>query len=340
MVKLVILACAAAGCTAFEDPDIVIDIRVLGMSATLPEQVIDIDLANPPTDPNVLVNQMHATTVCALVADPTNARQLRWTMTLCPQNDSERCYDDHPQTVIGMDIAADPETTTPTNLTLPGNCIAPDDSINPGCMCAIVNPNSDLLAVVLDALNNDPLHGFQGLDYAVSLQVGGEAADPNLDQYAEKALRIAARVPSDREANNNPKLQQLQGQIDAGPFIIPFGRCADTQSPLEVAPGTSINLFPVEPDGVRETYVIPTLDGGSEMFTESLTYQWNATGGGFSRGSTGGPRDTFGNDAPLDTDWAAPSDVTEPTDFSFWLVQRDERLGEDWYEFCLRVVPP
>jgi hypothetical protein len=87
--------------------------------------------------------------------------------------------------------------------------------------------------------------------------------------------------------------------------------------------------------------VIPTLDGGSEVFTESLTYQWIANGGGISRGDTGGPKDPFGNDAPLDTDWTAPSakDVTEPTDFTVWMIQRDERLGANWLELCIRVDP-
>jgi hypothetical protein len=337
VVKLLALACAVAGCTTFEDPDIVIDIRVLGMSATVPEQVLDVDLANPPM-PADLLAMMQPTVVCALVADPTNQRRLRWTMTLCPQNSSERCYDDHPQTMIGMGVVDDPETATP-NRTLPANCVGSDNSIAPDCMCATVNPDGNLLAVLLDALNDDPLHGFQGLDYAVSLRVGGEDGDPDLDQYAEKALRVAARVPSTREPNNNPSLQQLQGEVGAGgPFIIPLGRCADTENPITIEAGTSINLFPAEAVGARETYVIPTLDGGSEMFTESLTYQWTANAGSLSRGDTGGPRDPFGNDAPLDTDWSPPK-VTEPTDFLFWLVQRDERLGEAWYEFCLRVVP-
>jgi len=75
------------------------------------------------------------------------------------------------------------------------------------------------------------------------------------------------------------------------------------------------------------------------MFTESLTYQWVADGGGISRGSTGGPKDPFGNDAPTDSDWTAPSDVTVPTDFTIWVIQRDERLGGHWYSMCAHVTP-
>jgi hypothetical protein len=79
----------------------------------------------------------------------------------------------------------------------------------------------------------------------------------------------------------------------------------------------------------------------SRMFTESLTYQWLASAGHFSAGTTGGTRDAFGNPPPLFTDWTAPAakDLDGPTDVSFWFVQRDERLGLAWYEACVRVVP-
>ena len=40
-------------------------------------------------------------------------------------------------------------------------------------------------------------------------------------------------------------------------------------------------LFPVSRDGDKEEYVLPTLDGQSERFTEYLTYQWIATAGSF-----------------------------------------------------------
>ena len=44
----------AAGCGSFQDPNIVVDLRVISMDATVPEQVIDIDLANPPPVAQIL----------------------------------------------------------------------------------------------------------------------------------------------------------------------------------------------------------------------------------------------------------------------------------------------
>ena len=87
--------------------------------------------------------------------------------------------------------------------------------------------------------------------------------------------------------------------------------------------------------------MVPTLDGKSQTFTESLTYQWIASSGGFSSGSTGGPRDVSGNPAPLQSDYESPAaeDLMGPEDVTIWIIQRDERLGVQWYEACIRVVP-
>lgn len=347
LASLGVVAVLVTACTSFEDENIVIDIRPLAMQATPPEQILDVDLANPPS-PASLLAMLQPTVVCALVADPTNDRRLRWTMTLCPGEGGDRCDDDDPQVVLGSGLADDPELSA-VDFTDPANCVSDSFAVAPQCMCTVVQPDGGLLAVLQRAIDNDDLAGFQGLDYAVQLRVGGENADPSLDQYASKALRVAARLPPDRTANANPSLMHFQTAIPgADNSIVLPGRCVDNvpnagiPAPNEppVRPGTKINILPIENSDTREMYVIPTLDGGSEMFTESPTYQWVATGGGISRGSTGGPKDPFGNDTPIDSDWTAPDDVTEPTDFTIWIVQRDERLGSHWYSLCAHVTPP
>ncbi len=354
MVKLTIIAAlAASACTKFEDPDIVVDLRVIAMEATLPEQVIDVDLSNPPPADQLLA-QVLPTRVCALVADPSFERDLRWSMTLCPSASNDRC--DDPSYVVGSGVISDPD----------------GDPLNPmpePQMCAEVPADSRLLNVVLATLNGDSLKGFQGLDYEVLLEVGGVDADPSLDQYAFKTLQLAARVPSNRVANNNPYLDTSFSPGDTGSqglvaildgvtdFPLPLGRCVDDcpfpgdchfpefprpSTAFQVTPGEEVELTPNEPDGVHEQYFLPTTDGGAEMFTESLTYEWIASGGKFSTGSTGGPRDLAGNPAPLATTWTAPSaqDVPNGAEISLWIVQRDERYGVQWYESCFRVLPP
>jgi len=156
---------------------------------------------------------------------------------------------------------------------------------------------------------------------------------------------VSPRIPAGRRANANPSLtvgHELDASVnraDAEPFVP--RRCADAAPTLSVRAGDTVRFTPVEAAGAREDYVTPTLDGKGAMFTESLTYQWAASAGGFSSGSTGGPRDLAGNAAPLFTDWHAPNarDLDGPTDVAVWVIQRDERYGVTWYEGCVRVAP-
>ncbi len=317
------LAVLLAGCTSFEDPDIVVDLRVLALSADHPEQVVDVDLANPQM-PVQLLQQLVPAQVCALIADPAFERRLRWNLTLCSYGDYSRCSPDVAVT-IASGIADDPETA-PT----------------PPQICGTVAPNANLLGVLLDALEGDQLRGLGGVDYLVQLTVGGEGADPALDLYAAKDLRVAPRIPTARQANVNPNLDRIEATIEHGdPIALGTGRCVDRAPTLTVKPRDLVRLTPIERADAREAYVVPTLDGKGRMFTESLTYQWIASAGGFSSGSTGGPRNITGNPPPLFSDWRAPNaeDLAGPTDISLWIIQRDERLGVTWYQSCIRVVP-
>jgi hypothetical protein len=338
MVKRVTAALAIAlplvGCGSFEDPDVVVDLRVLAMSATVPEQVVDIDITNPAPPPNLL-DQLVPTTVCALISDQNFHRGLRWTMTLCNLNSDERCPSSSPQEVLGSGLWPDPDEDDPNNPGMPPQ------------LCATVPVDGNLLGVILDYLEGDQYKGLGGVYYGVSLVVGGEDTDPALDLYAAKNLRVQPRIPPELQANHNPSLAGVDVRLaeDQAWQTLPLVRCVDQAhaglEPLVVAPKQRVRFAPIEPDGVREQYVVPTLDGGSQMFTESPTYQWLGSLGNFSSGRTGGPRDPFGNPATLFTDWTAPAakDLDGPTDVSFWFVQRDERLGLARYEACLRVVP-
>lgn len=315
---------AAAGCTTFQDPNLVVDLRVLAMRSEPADQVIDVDLTRPPM-PADLLAQLVPTEVCTLLADPGLDRRLAWSMTMCPLTNDDRCDDDRPQVALGGGVLDDPDTTVPEP-----------------SLCVTVMPDAGLLGVLLDVLDHDELHGLGGLDYAVQLRIGGDGADRELDQYATKTLRVSPRLTPAFAANHNPQIDHIDATLgDAAPAQLPLGRCRENPAPYELPPGTKLRLLPVEPEGAREVYVLPTLDGRTESFTESLTYQWVASAGGYSSGSTGGPRDLAGNPAPLFTDYKAPAarDLDGPTDVSLWIVQRDERLGVRWYEACVRVAP-
>jgi hypothetical protein len=263
--------------------------------------------------------------MCALVADPAQVRRLRWSMKLCVLNQDERCYG--PQSMLGTGMAEDRETTLD------------EQAIE---ICSDINVDGNLLGVIRFAFDEDQFSGLGGLDYGVQLIVGGEDVDPSLDLYAGKSLRVAPRIPAARSANVNPNLERLDITIDgAEPIPLPIGRCITQATKITVAPRALVRITPIESTTTRETYVVPTIDGQSQAFTEAPTYQWSAGAGGFSSGTTGGPRDFAGNPAPLFTDWRAPDadDVGEGVDVPLWLVQRDERLGATWYETCVHVAP-
>jgi hypothetical protein len=316
-----VLGALAAACDSFQDPNVVVDLRILAMTASPPDQVLDVDLTQPPMAADLLAKLVQ-TEVCALVADPTLDRRLAWSMTMCPGTGGARCDVDD-EVPLGSGVLDDPDSAVP----------APR-------MCVTIPPDARLLGVLLKWLEDDSLRGLGGVDYSVQLRVGGEDGDRELDQYATKTVRVAPRIPMARAANANPTASFEAALEDQPGVALALGRCVDNPSPLTVAPRTKLRLTPIEPDGAREVYVVPTLDGKSQTFTESLTYQWVASHGGFSSGSTGGPRDVSGNPAPLFTDFTAPAaeDLEGTTDIVLWIVQRDERLGETWYEACVRVV--
>ncbi len=314
---------ALAACNSFENPEVVLDFRVLALSADPPEQIVDVNIQDPQP-PVELLEQLVPTEVCVLLSDASSARRLRWEMSVCNLAKDLRCGGG-PSYVIGSGIWEDPELTSPERR-----------------LCDTIQPDGNLLGVAVNSFENDQLRGLGGIYYGLSLRVGGEDADPELDLYAAKNLRLMPRIPADIEANHNPSLDHVDVALPgADPMPLAFGRCADQIAPIEVPAATRVRLTPVEPEGAREPYVVPTIDGSERRFTESLTYQWLASAGNFSSGTTGGPRDAFGNPATLFTDWKAPAakDLEGPTDIDLWFIQRDERLGVHWYESCIRVLP-
>jgi hypothetical protein len=313
------------GCGSFQDPNVVIDLRVVAMTATPPEQIIDISQTQ---DPTTLLQQVVPAQVCALVADRNFQRDLRYTFTLCAPMDDDRCDPASPFAVIAEGVAPDP------------------DAFPRPALCAPIEPNGNLLGVVLDYLNNDMTHGLGGIYYGVDLQVGGVDADPADDIFAEKSLRVTPRIPADIQANNNPTMDGLMASdpvaAATNPQPVPLMSCDDPNAqPLQVSSGQNIRLTPIETPGVHEMYVAPTIEGGEESFTESITYQWVITDGSLSDGMTGGGHDLAGNLLPIFTDYTAPdaADLDGPEDVNVWITVRDERLGEAWYESCIHVTP-
>jgi hypothetical protein len=321
-----------AGCGSFADPAIVVDLRTLAITAEPPEQVIDVDLQNPG-DPTKLSEQLKPIEVCALIANPDDNRPVKWSMTVCAGDKNNRCTDATAFFRFGEGEVVNPEISQP----------------NPR-VCATLMPRADVIALLNEAINNNALSTFGGVDLIVELKFAIAEDFDVAPLFAAKTITYAPRIPVGRTANKNPTLSEITAKVStaAGQELpaMPLvqGRCVDLiangQTPLTVPLASRVRLTPVEPAGVREDYVIPTLSGGSLMFSESLTYQWLATAGGFSARNSGGPRDAFGNPAPVFSDWKVPGEIVGgETDISLWVIQRDERLGARWFEMCIRMMP-
>jgi hypothetical protein len=310
-----------AACGSFENPSIVIDLRFVGIAAEPPEQVVPVDPENP------LDAMFGEVQVCAIIADPGEVRRLSYQMSVCRPVGGRRCDASLRPTIdLGGGVLEDPETAA-----------------TPQVACATVPGGVAILPILRDTIENDSLSGFGGVDLNVMIRVvpagGGEAQAI----YGSKAIRYSPLFPEGRVANTNPTLSFID--VDRGegttPVPLPMGRCIDQPDPIVLGPRETIHLMPIEPDGVREDYVVPTFEGGARMFTENLRYEWLAGGGDWTRGGTGGPRDGAGNFPELDTEWESPvaEDLAGPTDVPLWVIQRDERGGVRWFESCARVVP-
>ena len=323
----------AAACASFQDPDIVVDLRVESIVAEPANQVVDISGSSSEAD---ILAQLVPTTVCALTSDPSFDGGLDWTMTMCNLATDDRCEngtnmgsDVSPMIFIGSGTIADPDTTSPEPQ-----------------LCATIQPNTDLVSVLLNYIQNDPLMGLGGVDYGIVLEVGDVGSDPANDQFAAKTLQVMPRIPSTVTQNHNPYITGMTAEVDGGgSAMLPLVRCADLPStnttPLIVSTDDVVRFTPLEGSDIHEVYVVPTIDGGSQTFTEAISYQWNGGSGSFSSDSTGGPVDVFGNTPPLYTDWSAPEagSISQMTDVPLFIIQRDDRLGEAWFESCIRVMP-
>lgn len=308
-----LLLALASGCaTDFEDPSIVLDLRVLGVRATPPEVMVEVD----PDDPFALAAlDVPDVEVCALVADPAADRELSFELFMCAPTRSGRCDDpDGRRVAITADRMPDPDRSA-------GETLA----------CGVISGDASLWEVLSDSVRADVLAGFGGIGVQVEISVG--PADRGERIYATKRVLYSPKIPESRAANDNPSLDGMTA--DGEPSAI--GRCADPDTVgLRVEPGQVVELSPVESEGARETYVLPTFDGGEREFVENLSYAWFAGDGEFSAETTGGPVDAFGLAPTLATEWIAP-EALEPGDaIDIWVVARDERGGAVWYPICVR----
>lgn len=346
MRALALLAILTGACGTFEEPSIVLDLRVIAMRTevgnTAPskaDQVIDVDLTEEPQVGDLL-SQLQPTRVTAWVADPGRAEddRLLWSMTLCLPDDEGRCDRTLPHIEFGAGEIEDPDSSP--SFQRPFAEILPGDS----------QTGNTIVAMLLREIRENPVNALGGVDLMIELRIGRSADPRDLDIYAAKKLRIAPRIPLERAPNANPSITGIETAVNG---LSPFGnfpsaggqsvRCADPAyqaRKAEVFAGDAVTLFPNEANDTREKYAVPGLDGSTIILDESVSYQWLTTFGGWSDETTGGGHDVLGNQSLLGSDWTAPFiGGRDFLDVSLWMIQRDERFGVTPVETCLTVLP-
>ncbi len=320
LVSAAIASAMAGACGSFDDPAIVVDLRFLGVIASPPEILIPENLAE------LDVASLPRFEVCALVADPNASRGLQFEMVVCPKASEGRCHSDL-QIKFGQGRVSDSEEFS-----------------DPVSICGRLEPSLQLAKIIEQSVSLDSLAGFGAVDIQAVISVWPQSL-PEQAVFATKQIRFGIAKPEERLPNSNPSLAGVLAQVtcegqETAPTSLPRGRCADV-APLVVQPGCSVHLEPEEPEGIREDYVVPTLDGSFRRFTETMRYQYFSTHGAWTRANTGGPTDGAGNRPTLDTQWRAPEAelVESELNVSLFVIQRDERGGQSWFQSCVRVIP-
>lgn len=342
---LLLLCLGSTACTEFEVASIVLDLRILGMKTSPPEVIIPVEAGFDLGDlPDVDVE------VCALVADPGATRELAYRFTACWPTQYQRCDEPERENVVLTGTANGGFATLPD----------PEGGDEALEACATMSSREVLTLLVLDqaeaggsleSVAADILANGNTLDVQLELAIRGADQDASALQYGSKLMRYGLPVPESRTANENPLLEQLTATLDADgedgpgeegePFAMPEGRCGDVE-PVVLAPRAVLTLEPQAVENARQDYTVVSFSGDVDEFTEYLVYTWYATYGSWEREQSGGPNDFVSdNEPPTDSAWTAPSAavVGDGLEVDLWLVQRDERGGQDWLRTCVRVEP-
>ena len=273
------------------------------------------------------------------VADPGADRTLFFEYVLCPETESRRCDDpDDPVFRFASGTIDDPDTAAIEQLP-----------------CGTLEPSPALVPVFERAIEEDPFSGFGGLPVQVELRLRPDGVTDDDAEVASKRMLYTPQIIEEQTQNENPGVTLFTAVVgepgsndrpeaDEAAPALDLRACSelgDEAPAIAIGPDTRVTFLPVEADGARQDYLVPTFDGDIRELTENLSYQWVSTGGDWVDEVTGGPVDPFGNDPPLRATWESPQaeDLEGPETIQFWSVVRDERGGQDWYRWCIRVEP-
>jgi len=218
---------ALIGCSDFEKPQIVIDLRPLAIVANPSEVVLDVDLDAPNIIESVDLSDLVNVELCGLIADPAADRRINYRFTACEPTRSFRCDEPDDPDDIKIEFGS-------------GSIDDPETSATEQPMCSTLQVTPVLESLLMKMVEQDPRRIVEGVDVQIELRVETEGPDPEI-AYARKSARYSARLPIDRVANLNPTVDAFMvTREDGSEETLPLGRCVDVAEPLRIGVGETV----------------------------------------------------------------------------------------------------
>jgi len=347
--RRVVLLLLAAGCTEFDHPSTVKDLRILAIAAQPSEVILEEGGAVQPI------------ALTALVVDPA-ARPLGFTVRACANDPRAPTAPGAGSESSGNYPAGGARSTVgsarcpadgPTSWTPPGTVTPGPNGFTFTLSLTAEQLGAAFQSDVFLGLMGKPHGGFDlGLPITVELDVtAGDARATAI----KRVIFWPRKLRDDQLPNQNPVITQVDTYLDRDPTtLLPIG----PREVLADAPRTvRVDQRPwIEPLGAQaEPYLTTVVDRFTdetrlhEVPAETLTFQFFATAGKFEPWQSSSEL-AFGatpqSRVPLEAQYLPPPVEALVPDGSgrrsrevrIWIVARDERGGASWTERRLLVV--
>jgi hypothetical protein len=348
----------AAGCTSFQDPTTVVDLRVLAVQTEPSEVILEVDLSDP-TAPVVDPASNPPVTVTPLIVDPAGGgRPVTYTVLGCPNDPNAASPpggmgggmfpSGGGRTTVGSALC---DPASPNTWTFVGTPTAAGASVT-------VQPTSDQLAAAFrsdlfpDQYGN--IHGGFDLGEPFVLQISVDAGGERLD-VIKRVLYWARPIDAAQMPNQTPEMSALTTYPDRDPnTAAPLGTISTLEdgTPFPVPAGSHPYIQPAP--AIAEPYETTVLDPDTHLAVplsvphETIRYAFYATAGTFDPPRTSSELPPgFTGTVHLESKYNAPADPSAvPADaqgrhlVTIWVVVRDDRGGESWLERTLELTPP
>jgi hypothetical protein len=341
----------------FADPTTVQDLRLLDVSADLPETIVDVGpLAQLDAIPDAatvgpLLAQVATTlpdsfptiTLRALLIDPRGqGRPVHVKVVSCVNAVDGQSSSNMMGMAMGM--AAGRIRDTIDRDPCPGDApvLADSDaSAGPDGVVPFAVPLTITRPLLLAAITADPLGVVFGLPLTV--QFTASAGDEQV--VVRKRVVFVPRLSPEQTPNRNPVIPTLTLRLSEDDPGVAFNLMDPLAAPPEVSLGAKVAIEPAPGDA--ETYLTKVLERGTnhltmESATEALRFAFYATAGDFGPGATTTDPNPVRTPPlhPLATTYHAPARMPEAGDVvNVWVVTRDERAGSSWIQVALKLVP-